>query len=106
MDKPLNDLCLEKIKNMLAAHDDGVYALEARGNLYDIISYLVMELEINDAAINLSRTVLASIKYDAGLINEAAGREMDMGDNHAGVQIAYIKSGKILKDAQKAKEIL
>lgn len=102
----MNDLCLEKIKNMLGAHDDGIYALEARDNLYDIVSYLVMEIEINDAALNLSRTVLKSIEYDASLIKEATGREMDMGDNHAGVQIAYIKSQKIIKDAQKAKEIL
>jgi hypothetical protein len=54
----MSDLCLEKIKNMLGAHDDGVYALEARDNLYHIISYLVVEVELNDMAIDTCRTTL------------------------------------------------
>lgn len=54
----MSDLCLEKIKNMLGAHEDGVYALEARENLYDIILYLVTELEISDNALRGCREVL------------------------------------------------
>ncbi len=66
----MSDLCLEKIKNMLGAHDDGVYALEARENLYDIISYLVMELEISDNALrgcgevlDICQTALCEVQH-------------------------------------------
>ena len=36
----MTDLTLDKIKNMLAAHNDGVYRLEARENLGEIVGWL------------------------------------------------------------------
>lgn len=38
-------LTLDKIKNMLGAHNDGVYRLQARDDLARIISWLVSECE-------------------------------------------------------------
>lgn len=54
----VSDLSLEKIKNMIMAHEDGVYALEARENLYEIILYLVTEVEINNNSLCNRETAL------------------------------------------------
>lgn len=39
------DLTLAKIKNMLGAHHDGIYRLQARQNLAEIVGWLVEENE-------------------------------------------------------------
>ncbi len=41
----MTDLTLDKIKNMLGAHNDGVYRLEARDNLGEIVGWLLAEIE-------------------------------------------------------------
>lgn len=37
----MSDLTIEKIENMLGAHKDGVYRLEARDNLAEIVEFLL-----------------------------------------------------------------
>lgn len=41
----MTHLTLDKIKNMLGAHNDGVFRLDARDNLGEIVGWLVAENE-------------------------------------------------------------
>lgn len=86
-----NELTIEKIRNMLLAHNDGVYLLQSRDDPAEVIEYLLTKID--------------RIAYCATTIREAARREMDMGCNHAGVQIAFINSGVILKETEGAIEL-
>ena len=65
-----NELTIEKIRNMLLAHNDGVYLLQSRDDPAEVIEYLLTKID--------------RIAYCATTIREAARREMDMGCNHAG----------------------
>jgi hypothetical protein len=47
----LTDLTLDKVKSMLGAHNDGVFRLETRDNLGEIVGWLVGELEAAKAEI-------------------------------------------------------
>ncbi len=42
----MTDLSIQKIRDMLAAHNDGVYLLSARENISEIVDFLLNEPEV------------------------------------------------------------
>jgi hypothetical protein len=42
----MTDLTIKKIRDMLAAHNDGVYLLNARENIGEIVGFLLNEPEV------------------------------------------------------------
>lgn len=56
----MTDLTLDKIKNVLGAHNDGVFRLESRENLGEIVGWLVGQIGNAEGTISSLRE---QVKY-------------------------------------------
>lgn len=52
----MSNLSLGKIKNMLTAHNDGIYLLSARENIPDIVDFLLSEIAIYSERLHTTAT--------------------------------------------------